>query len=75
MTGAPAALARAQALDPDRPTVILLVDDEPLNLDLLEQELDGLSFEIRTAMNGQEALESIKERPPDMIFLDLMMPI
>ncbi|MGD2163032.1 MAG: fused response regulator/phosphatase [Anaerolineales bacterium] len=75
MTGAPAALARAQALDPDRPTVILLVDDEPLNLDLLEQELDGLSFEIRTAMNGQEALESIKERPPDMIFLDLMMPV
>ncbi|MGD8634326.1 MAG: response regulator, partial [Anaerolineales bacterium] len=55
--------------------LILLVDDEPLNLDLLEQELDGSGFSILTASNGQEALERVSESPPDMIFLDLMMPV
>lgn len=60
--------------DHKRVTVVLLVDDEPYNLDLLEQELEGMQFDIRTAGNGQEALESVAELPPDMIFLDLMMP-
>ena len=59
----------------DRPPIILLVDDEPFNLDLLEQELDEWDLDIRTAYNGQEALERIQEEAPDMIFLDLMMPI
>ncbi len=53
---------------------ILLVDDEPFNLDLLEQELAGFGLEIRTAANGREALACVTESPPDMIFLDLMMP-
>ncbi|MDX1599980.1 MAG: SpoIIE family protein phosphatase [Anaerolineales bacterium] len=53
---------------------ILLVDDEPLNLDLLQQELDGLGFEISTARDGREALKQIADSPPDLIFLDLMMP-
>ncbi len=57
------------------PARILLVDDEPLNLDLLEQELDDLGFEIRTAADGRQALESVQQQPPDMIFLDLMMPV
>jgi serine phosphatase RsbU (regulator of sigma subunit) len=34
-----------------------------------------MGFDIRTASNGQQALESVAESPPDMIFLDLMMPI
>jgi sigma-B regulation protein RsbU (phosphoserine phosphatase) len=57
-----------------RSPLILLVDDEPLNLDLLEQELDGSGFKILTASDGQEALDIVAESPPDMIFLDLMMP-
>jgi serine phosphatase RsbU (regulator of sigma subunit) len=56
------------------PARILLVDDEPLNLDLLEQELADSGFEIVTASNGQRALDQISDSAPDMIFLDLMMP-
>lgn len=58
-----------------RPATVLLVDDEPFNLDLLEQELSGLGLDIRKAANGREALDLVAESPPDMIFLDLMMPI
>jgi serine phosphatase RsbU (regulator of sigma subunit) len=61
--------------DEDRSPIVLLVDDEPFNIDLLEQELSGLGLDIRTAANGQEALERVAEASPDMIFLDLMMPV
>jgi len=53
---------------------LLLVDDEPFNLDYLEQELEGLPVEILTASNGSEALESVAQYLPDMVFLDIMMP-
>ncbi|MDX1663102.1 MAG: SpoIIE family protein phosphatase [Candidatus Promineifilaceae bacterium] len=53
---------------------VLLVDDEPFNLDLLEQELEGLDLEIQTANNGREALDALAAAAPDIIFLDLMMP-
>ena len=58
----------------DHPPRILLVDDEPFNLDLLEQELHDDGLEIVTALDGKQALEMIAASPPDMIFLDLMMP-
>ena len=53
---------------------LLLVDDEPFNLDYMEQELEGLPLEILTASNGYEALEAVARYLPDMIFLDIMMP-
>ena len=46
------------------PTSILLVDDEPFNLDLLEQELDAFELQIVTASNGQEALDRVAESAP-----------
>ncbi len=58
-----------------RPPQILLVDDEPFNLDVLEQELEDLGLEIQRAADGREALARVSESPPDMIFLDLMMPV
>ncbi len=58
----------------ERSPIILLVDDEPFNLDLLEQELAGQDLVIQTASNGREALDHVAVDPPDMIFLDLMMP-
>jgi DNA-binding NarL/FixJ family response regulator len=58
----------------DRPARILIVDDEPLNVDYLEQELDGLGFETETAANGVEALERVAASPPDLVLLDVMMP-
>jgi CheY-like chemotaxis protein len=54
---------------------ILIVDDEPLNVDLLEQELSALGFETESASNGVEALEKIALRQPDVVLLDVMMPV
>jgi DNA-binding NtrC family response regulator len=57
----------------DRPRV-LIVDDEPLNLELLSQELEVLGFEVDEARSGEEALQRTAEHPPDVILLDVMMP-
>jgi serine phosphatase RsbU (regulator of sigma subunit) len=54
---------------------ILIVDDEPLNVDYLRQELDGLQYEIVTAANGQQALERVQADAPDLVLLDIMMPV
>jgi DNA-binding NarL/FixJ family response regulator len=58
----------------DRPARILIVDDEPLNLDYLEQELEALGFVAESAANGVEALELIAADAPDLVLLDVMMP-
>ncbi|MDO9301210.1 MAG: SpoIIE family protein phosphatase [Anaerolineales bacterium] len=54
---------------------ILVVDDEPFNVDYLEQELEDLNYETITAVNGQDALEKIASESPDLILLDIMMPV
>src|SRR2546422_1819907 len=54
---------------------ILIVDDEPFNVDYLEQELEDLGYETVSAANGQEALEKVSAEAPDLILLDVMMPI
>lgn len=54
---------------------ILIVDDEPFNVDYLEQELEDLDFETVSATNGQEALVKVMTDDPDVILLDIMMPI
>ena len=53
-----------------RPT-ILIVDDEPLNIDYLEQELEGLDYQIVSAASGQEALSRVATQAPDVILLDI----
>ena len=53
---------------------ILVVDDEPLNIDLLTQELDILGVDTISASNGREAIDIIGERRCDLILLDIMMP-
>lgn len=54
---------------------ILIVDDEPFNVDYLEQELDGPEYELFSAANGQDALQKIQSEKPDLVLLDIMMPI
>ena len=54
---------------------ILIVDDEPFNVDYLEQELEDLDYETITAGNGQEALDKIQSDSPDLVLLDIMMPV
>jgi adenylate cyclase len=53
---------------------ILIVDDEPFNVDYLQQELEDLDCETVTATNGREALQRLTADLPDMILLDIMMP-
>ncbi len=53
---------------------ILIVDDEPFNLDYLQQELEDLDCDTRRAGNGRQALEEIAARTPDLVLLDIMMP-
>jgi DNA-binding response OmpR family regulator len=54
---------------------ILIVDDEPFNVDYLEQELEDLHCDIITARDGREALNKVKRELPDLILLDIMMPV
>lgn len=54
---------------------ILIVDDEPFNLDYLEQELEELDYVTVRAVNGQEALDKVVSETPDLVLLDIMMPI
>jgi DNA-binding response OmpR family regulator len=56
------------------PATILIVDDEPLNVDILEQELEDLGYRTVSAANGQEALAKATVEAPDLILLDVMMP-
>lgn len=53
---------------------VLAVDDIPLNLLLVQKMLAKFNFEMRTAANGQLALEAVAAKKPDLILLDLMMP-
>jgi DNA-binding response OmpR family regulator len=57
------------------PSRILIVDDEPFNVDYLEQELEDLGYTTVSARNGEEALEHVRTQAPDLILLDVMMPI
>jgi putative two-component system response regulator len=54
---------------------ILIVDDEESNLRLLTQWLIPLGFDIELAANGEEAVRLARESRPDLIILDIMMPL
>jgi len=54
---------------------ILIVDDEPFNADYLEQELEDFGYDTISAINGQEALAKVAAENPDLILLDVMMPL
>jgi response regulator RpfG family c-di-GMP phosphodiesterase len=54
---------------------ILLVDDEESNLRLLIQWLIPLGYDIELASNGEEAVHKARNSRPDLIILDIMMPV
>ncbi len=63
------------ALHPDQgKPVIMLVDDQPRNSRLLQAQLGMEHFEFMIAQSGEEALNQIRTRLPDLIILDFMMP-
>ena len=52
---------------------VLVVDDEPLNVDLLQQELGDAGCRTVCAANGEQAIALAAKAQPDLILLDLMM--
>ncbi|MEV7782492.1 response regulator transcription factor [Kitasatospora sp. NPDC088351] len=53
---------------------LLVVDDEPALRDALESSLAFEGYEVATATDGYEALESVEREKPDLVLLDIMMP-
>lgn len=58
-----------------RTNTILVVDDEERNVRLLQHLCGGLGYEVIIAKNGHEALELARTQMPDLILMDVMMPV
>ena len=56
------------------PPLILVVDDVPDNVDILQMRLEAQGYEVVTAGDGLEALEKVCALLPDLVLLDVMMP-
>lgn len=56
------------------PPQILIVDDNPTNVDILQARLTVHGYDILTASDGEQAVSIARERQPDLILLDVMMP-
>jgi PAS domain S-box-containing protein len=67
------AMARLR-LAPDRPAQVMVIDDDPLALDLLRATLQGLGVQVTCRLDARQALREIGQHRPDLIVLDLMMP-
>jgi DNA-binding response OmpR family regulator len=62
-------------MNPDRPrSRVLVVDDEPDLVRILEFGLKAAGYQVDTAADGQEGLKKARELKPDIILLDLMLP-
>jgi two-component system alkaline phosphatase synthesis response regulator PhoP len=59
----------------DAKAKILLVDDEPDILEIVGYNLRNEGYQVYTAENGEEALKKAKKKKPDLIILDVMMPV
>ncbi len=55
--------------------IILIVDDVPRNIQVLGAILNKKDYELAVAMNGQQALDTVAKIKPDLILLDVMMPV
>jgi GAF domain-containing protein/DNA-binding response OmpR family regulator len=68
------AIERLRNRQADRPLRILLVDDDPLLIELLVAILPPPDYDVVTALNGTYAVEQIQQQLPDLVILDLLMP-
>ncbi|MBA4393003.1 MAG: hypothetical protein C0407_05575, partial [Desulfobacca sp.] len=56
------------------PVRILIVEDDPLEADLLEQELADHGYKTRWAKDGETTFPLIQDSPPDLVLLDVCLP-
>ncbi len=56
------------------PPLILIVDDNPTNLDILQTRLRTHNYQVITAADGEAGLAMAREKQPDLMLLDIMMP-
>lgn len=54
---------------------ILVVDDDEMNRDMLSRRLERKGFQVTLAVNGQEAITRAQADNPDLILMDLSMPV
>jgi DNA-binding response OmpR family regulator len=59
--------------EPKRP-MILIVDDTPIDLQILAMTLSREDYQIAVAMNGRQALDTVEKIYPDLVLLDIMLP-
>src|SRR5579884_2711159 len=68
----PAAGGNSESFLPE--STVLIVDDNPQNVELLQAFLESLPVKIVTAVDGVDALQKVAGHSPDLILLDIMMP-
>ncbi len=56
-------------------TTLLLVEDNEMNRDMLARRLERKGFDVITAVNGEEAIAAAKSEKPDLILMDMEIPI
>jgi two-component system, sensor histidine kinase and response regulator len=60
--------------DPAAAPLLLVVDDNPMNVEPLCDLLEAMGYRVATALDGATALQKVEEDPPDLVLLDIMMP-
>jgi len=71
----PPAKDQAQPVAAPRATpIVLVVDDDPAVLRIIESQLSRHDFAVKTASSGEDALQILKELTPGVLILDVMMP-
>lgn len=53
---------------------VLLAEDHPETIEVMQQELEVLGYEVTVAQDGQEAVAKAMAEPPDLIVMDMLMP-
>jgi PleD family two-component response regulator len=64
----------ARTAEPARTPRVLIADDNPQGVELLEAYLAETEYDTRTAADGEETLLQVRDWQPDLILLDIMMP-
>lgn len=65
---------KTHSIAPEKKPLVLIVDDNPTNVELLTAHLKPYGYRLDKAYDGEDALKRIEISPPDLVLLDLMMP-